>query len=65
LGGRDLAATLLQKWYAESKAKAPQMREAAREATEMSRDASSSLDPTVPPGGRPATGPRSNDPGGT
>lgn len=57
LGGRELAATLLQKWYAESKAKAPQMREAAQEAADMSREGSrSDPDPSLPPGARPARG---------
>ncbi len=56
LGGRELAATLLQKWYAESQAKAPQMREAVREAADTSREGSSDPDPSPPPGGRPARG---------
>lgn len=56
LGGRELAATLLQKWYAQSQAKAPQMREAAQEAADMSREASSDPDPSLPPGARPARG---------
>lgn len=63
LGGRDLAATLLQKWYAESKAKAPPMREAAQAAADMSRDGGSHPDPTLPPDGPRPHGYRSKEQG--
>ncbi len=59
LGGRELAATLLQKWYAQCQSKAPQMREAAQEAADMSREGSGEPDPSLPPGGRPPPDDRS------
>ncbi len=53
LGGRDLAARLLENWYAEGRSKASQVREAAQEMTDQATT-------DVPPvGGRPAHGYRS------
>jgi hypothetical protein len=56
LGGRDLAARLLDKWYAEGRAHAPQMREAAEQAGEqVAQDRA----PLGSGAGRPAHGYRS------
>ena len=56
LGGRDLAAKLLQRWYGEAQANAPKVQQAAGSATEMAERRIGQGDRRMGGGGTPARG---------